>query len=139
LDLDTILSIVPIAIFVITALATAAAWLIGRDKRRVDMAAKLTETAMALLDDMQKRLDVLEQRNHELQVQISSVKTVNSKLRGRVSSLEHDAKVYVERAGELEVVNAKLRQRVDRLLTGIDKLIDQINKHDSRPDWRPNE
>jgi len=94
---------------------------------------------MALLDDMQKRLDVLEQRNHELQVQISSVKTVNSKLRGRVSSLEHDAKVYVERAGELEVVNAKLRQRVDRLLTGIDKLIDQINKHDSRPDWRPNE
>ncbi len=94
---------------------------------------------MALLDDMQKRLDVLEKRNHELQVQISGVKTVNSKLRGRVSSLEHDAKVYVAKAGELEKVNEKLRRRIDRLLTGIDQLIEQINKHDSRPDWRPNE
>jgi len=55
----------------------------------------------------------------------------------RITSVEHDLKVYSEALHDLETQHEALQAKMYQWHEGIQILIKQVERHDSKPDWRP--
>jgi septal ring factor EnvC (AmiA/AmiB activator) len=138
LNIEEVLTAAPIVILILSTLGGAAAWLYSRGNSAADTAAQLTESAMQLVERLERRLAAIEAKNEEYRRRLTDLDAANAILRGRVSSLEQDVKTYARQMVDLETVNVKLKERIDQLLEKIERLKSQFERG-SRPDWRIDE
>ena len=58
-------------------------------------------------------------------------------LKNRVKSLEQNETMNEHRMMEMEIAQGKLKTKLEKWNEGIKILIAQIESHDSKPNWRP--
>ena len=122
---------VPVMVAVVSALGALAIGLINilgsRGTNRAEAASVITDAALKLLEEQRVRTRTLESR---LDVATN-----------RISSLEHNEQMNQQRMQAMEQKHVRNREedaaRIEELLKGIEILINQIVRHDSRPDWTP--
>jgi chromosome segregation ATPase len=90
------------------------------------------------MEHYEKRIAQLENDQEQLENKADKFKSLNAKLEQRVTSVEHDLQVYSKELHGLEIKHGALKKKMRAWNDGIQILIQQIEKHDSRPDWRPN-
>ena len=81
--------------------------------------------------------EISKRRNLESKIDIAS---------RRISSLEHNEQMNQRRMREMETEQDRLKKDlkvkddyIQELLAGIEKLVAQIIRHDSSPEWRPHD
>jgi len=113
-------------------------------KTSAEAAAEITSAARDLIAEYKERIERLEEKgiSHEkkmdaVQLEASQLKRENRVLRDRVSSLEENDRTTRLAMEILEGEYQTLQNIMKDWHAGIMILIDQIERHDSSPEWRP--
>jgi predicted RNase H-like nuclease (RuvC/YqgF family) len=121
----------------VAIISTASALLIGaltiwaeRKKRDAGAVQVITESSIDLIGTYREEVDRLGAR-------IDSQDSTIRKLKNRVTSVEHDARIAREALIQLEKQHESLQSKMRNWSKGIEILIAQIERHDSSPAWRP--
>jgi len=96
------------------------------------------EVADLITQGAERNIEVYEKRLEQLESDAGRLKLRNSKLEQRITSVEHDVRVYSEALHDLETQHEALQVKMRNWNDGIQILIKQVERHDSKPDWRPN-
>ena len=96
------------------------------------------EVADLITQGAERNIEVYEKRLVQLENDGGKLKFRNSQLEQRITSIEHDVKVYSEALHDLEAQHEALQVKMRKWNEGIQILIQQVERHDSKPDWRPN-
>ena len=104
----------------------------SRKKTGAEASHMITEANMQLLTVYSERAKGLDERVSLLESQIRRHKE-------HVSSVEYDLGVYQTELRNLEGSHEGLQKKMRDWSRGIEILIAQIERHDSRPDWTPAE
>ena len=96
------------------------------------------EVADLITQGAERNIEVYEKRLVQLENDGGKLKFRNSQLEQRITSIEHDVKVYSEALHDLEAQHEALQVKMRKWNEGIQILIKQVERHDSKPDWRPN-
>jgi len=96
------------------------------------------EVADLITQGAERNIEVYEKRLAQLENDAGRLKHRNSQLEQRITSVEHDVKVYSEALHDLETQHEALQNKMRNWNEGIQILIKQVERHDSKPDWRPN-
>jgi chromosome segregation ATPase len=104
---------------------------ISRKKTAASVADLITQGA-------ERNIEVYEKRLAQLEGDAGRLKHRNTKLEQRITSVEHDVRVYSEALHDLETQHEALQIKMRQWNEGIQILIKQVERHDSKPDWRPN-
>ena len=103
----------------------------SRKKTAASVADLITQGA-------ERNIEVYEKRLAQLEGDAGRLKHRNTKLEQRIASVEHDVRVYSEALHDLEGQHEALQVKMRQWNEGIQILIKQVERHDSKPDWRPN-
>jgi septal ring factor EnvC (AmiA/AmiB activator) len=103
----------------------------SRKKTAASVADLITQGA-------ERNIEVYEKRLAQLEGDAGRLKHRNTKLEQRIASVEHDVRVYSEALHDLETQHEALQVKMRQWNEGIQILIKQVERHDSKPDWRPN-
>ena len=110
----------------------------SRKKTGAEVADLITQGAGRNMAAYEKRLEQSDKRIAQLESDGGRLKFRNGKLEQRITSVEHDVKVYSEALHDLETQHEALQVKMRKWNEGIQILIKQVERHDSKPDWRPN-
>jgi phage shock protein A len=120
----------------------------SRKKTGAEVADLITQSAARNMQAYEKRIAQLESDAEESLLMAGKINELEKNDRDkarRIASLEHDLRVYSKALHELEEQHITLEKQHGALQAkmakwnkGIQILIKQIERHDSRPDWRPN-
>lgn len=103
-------------------------------------AKQLHEAGMKQIESLERRLKELKEENKVLAKDTADcndsnqiLKTRERSLRDRVDSLQFDLKQFHR---QIENLEDEYKGRITRLMNGINILMEQIQRHESRPDWK---
>ena len=109
----------------------------SRKKTAAEAVDKITLSYDRLFDKYDERVKVLEKDLARMRQENDIERFKNSKLSSRISSLEHNDTANQAWIRSLETKHETLQQKMRDWSRGIEILIAQIERHDSRPDWTP--
>jgi len=109
----------------------------SRKKTSAEAADKITQSYDRLFNKYEDRLNRVESDLEREQQRNGIERHKNDKLRSRIASLEHNDIANQAWIKSLEASTEALQKKVRDWSRGIEILIAQIERHDSRPDWTP--
>ena len=109
----------------------------SRKKTAAEAVDKITLSYDRLFAKYEDRLNRVESDLEREQQRNGIERHKNDKLRSRIASLEHNDIANQAWIKSLEASTEALQKKVRDWSRGIEILIAQIERHDSRPDWTP--
>ena len=114
----------------------------SRKQTAASTADLITQGAARNMQAYEKRIAQLESDAEEsilLAGKVDELERGDRDKARRISSLEHDLRVYSMALRDMESQHEALQNKMREWNKGINILINQIEKHNSRPEWRPGE
>ena len=114
----------------------------SRKKTGAEVADLITQSAARNMQAYEKRIAQLESDAEEsilLAGKVYELERSDQDKAQRIASLEHDLRVYSMALRDMESQHEALQNKMREWNKGINILINQIEKHNSRPEWRPGE
>ena len=111
----------------------------SRKKTEAEAVDKITLSYDRLFDKYEDRLQRVENDLEREQQKSGLERRKSDTLRSRIASLEHNDIANQAWIKSLETSTEALQKKMRDWTRGIEILIAQIERHDSRPDWTPAE
>jgi len=109
----------------------------SRKKTSAEAADKITQSYDRLFSKYEDRLERVESDLEREQQRSGLERRKSDTLRSRIASLEHNDIANQAWIKSLETSTEALQKKMRDWSHGIEILIAQIERHDSRPDWTP--
>ena len=130
MDWNNVVLAIVVGIFSGSTIGSIYAVFANRHYKRAEAGSMIADAALALLKPYKEQVKILNQKVGLLE------KRDRDKAR-RISSLENDGHVTRTAMVSLEKQHEELQAKMREWNKGIQILVDQIELHDSKPDWRP--
>lgn len=114
----------------------------SRKKTGAEVADLITQSAARNMQAYEKRIAHMELVAEGSELMAGKIEDLEKSDRDkarRIASLEHDLRVYSMALRDMESQHEALQNKMREWNKGINILINQIEKHNSRPEWRPGE